>query len=276
MKIAIFYFSGTGITEGYAKVIAEELIQKGETVKLHNITSFNDRKTSFNLEIYDAAIFGFPVYFGRLPTVAEAWLNALKDTLHVEKQCTMYFTYGGRDLEWAYETGFYLLSNVNFTVVLAAEFLGKHSYNVAKGWALASDRPGSNDILIAKEFAHESLKRFQTKAEKWDCNLEGFDYQPRVTKENHGPFAIFFPFKTGDCRMCYRCENECPTNAFNLSLGKGKNGVCIQCMHCVTICPDEVIEVGDATKLFQRFKMSLSLSLEDVKNKKSRIVYSKT
>ncbi len=269
MKIALIYFSGTGITEGYAKTIADELKQKGELVSLYNISSIIARKSGVNFELYDAVIFGFPIYNGRLPTVAEDWL----DTLQVEKLCSMYFTYGGRDLEWAYQTGYYLLSKANFTVILAAEFVGQHSFNVAQGWDLASDRPNSHDNSIAIEFALESLKRFQSNSVKWDYRLNDFDYQPRIMKEYHGPFAIFFPFKTKDCRMCYRCEIECPTGAFDLTSGMGKNGVCIQCMHCVTICPDNVIEVGDATELFQKFKITHDLTLKNVKKKKSRIIY---
>ncbi len=269
MKIAIIYFSGTGVTEGYAKNVAKELEQRGQTVTLCDITSIKDREAGVDFKIYDACIFGFPVYAGHLPTVTEAWLSAL----NVEKQCSMFFTYGGRDLEWAHQTGFYLLSKARFTVVLSAEFVGKHSYNVAQGWDLASDRPNSHDISIAKEFALQSLKRFQINNVKWVYDLEEFDYRPRVIKESYGPFAIFNPYKTLECRMCYRCERECPTNAFNLSIGKATNGICIHCMHCVTICPDNAIEVGDATGLFQQFQTKLDLSTENVKKKKSRVIY---
>ena len=269
MKLAIIYFSGTGVTEGYAKYIAKELEQKGQIVTLCNITSIKERDEGVDFKVYNAVIFGFPVYAGRLPTVTETWLSALD----VEKQCSMFFTYGGRDLEWAHQTGYYLLSKANFTVVLSAEFVGKHSFNVSQGWDLASNRPNSHDRSIAKEFSLQSLKRFQINDVKWDYDLEEFDYQTRVIKESHGPFAIFNPYKTQDCRMCYRCERECPTNAFNLSRGKATNGVCIHCMHCVTICPDNVIEVGDATELFQQFKTKLDLSLENVKKKKRRVIY---
>ena len=269
MKIAILYFSGTGVTEEYANIIADELEQKGEVISLHNITSFKARETNIDFIECDALIFGFPVYGGRLPTVIEAWIPLLEGN----KRCSMYFTYGGRDLEWAHQIGYHLLSKAKFTVVLSAELLGKHSFNVAKGWNLASDRPSSHDIAIAKKFALESLKRFQGSDVKWDYDLEDFTYQPRETKEYHGPFGIFFPFKTQDCQMCYQCEEECPTQAFKLSLGKATNGVCIRCMRCVTICPDHVIEVGDASELFQQFKEKLDLSPENVKHKKSRIIY---
>jgi ferredoxin/flavodoxin len=269
LKFAIIYFSGTGVTEGYAQTIADELIQKGEITSLLNITTIKNREAGIDFDLFDAVIFGFPVYGGRLPTVAETWLSNLKG----EKICSMFFTYGGRELEYAHQTGYFLLSKADFKVFLSAEFVGKHSFNVAQGWDLASDRPNSHDISIAKEFALESLKRFQSTDVKWDYDTIGFDYQPRVIKEIHGSFDIFFPYKTRDCRMCYRCEKECPTDAFNLLLGKATNGVCIQCMHCVTICPDNVIEVGDATELFHKFKTSLDLSLENVKNKISRIIY---
>ena len=269
MRIAIIYFSGTGVTEGYAKIMANELERNGVKAILHNITSIKDRETDISFEQYNALIFGFPVYGGRLPTVAETWLNKLEG----KNQCSMFFTYGGRELEWAHQTGFYLLSKAKFDVLLSAEFVGPHSYNVAKGWDLASNRPDSYDKEIAKEFAVESLKRFHSTNVEWTYNLEDFSYQPRVTTEYHGPFAVFYPFKTKDCQMCFLCEDECPTNAFDLSSGEGKNGVCIRCMHCVTICPDNVIEVGDATELFQKFSTIHDLSPENVKKKKSKLIY---
>ncbi len=269
MEIAVIYFSGTGVTEGYAEIIARELEHQGANVALHNITSLQKRKKSVIFEQYDALIFGFPVYGGWLPNVAESWLSGLTGTQRV----AMYFTYGGRDLEYAHQTGFYLLSQAKFVVILSAEFLGKHSFNVAKGWNLAADRPNDQDVLVAKQFAKECFERFQKESIRWSYDLTNFSYRLRVTKEIDGPFAIFLPSKSQDCRMCYRCENECPTNAFNLTLGQATNGICISCMHCVFICPDEVIEVGDATKLFQHFGTQLKLTHEKVINKKSRIIY---
>ncbi|MHA2030770.1 MAG: hypothetical protein ACW99Q_15410 [Candidatus Kariarchaeaceae archaeon] len=48
MKGCIIYFSGTGITEGYARIIANELKQKGEMASFHNITSNKDREAGID------------------------------------------------------------------------------------------------------------------------------------------------------------------------------------------------------------------------------------
>ena len=59
MNIAIIYFSGTGVTEEYAKIIANELEQSGVEVLLHNITSIKDREADIAFKRYNALIFGF-------------------------------------------------------------------------------------------------------------------------------------------------------------------------------------------------------------------------
>lgn len=47
-----------------------------------------------------------------------------------------------------------LLNKQVFKVLATAEFLSKHSYNVAKGFNFLPDRPNEEDYKIAKSYAN--------------------------------------------------------------------------------------------------------------------------
>ncbi|MFX0030857.1 MAG: EFR1 family ferrodoxin [Candidatus Hermodarchaeota archaeon] len=270
MNIGIFFFSATGITDLISNHIANILEREGNTIKLTNIITPESRQKEVDFSEFDATMFGFPVFGGRPPTVAEEWMSTLDGK---DQKCSMFFTYGARDLEWAHQVTYYLLSQANFQVVLSAEFIGKHSFSVGNGWSLAEDRPNKLDLNVATEFAVKSISRFQ-KDTKFSIDLSDFIYEPRVIEESFDEWANVYPFRVeNDCSMCCLCENECPVKAFDAEYGVTNRKLCIACMHCVTICPEEVIQIGDVTQLVKDFLERTGLTDEVVKNKRSKIIY---
>lgn len=270
MNIAIFYFSATGITETVSNHIATILEKEGQTIKLQNIIAPDNRSSHIDFLEFDAYIFGFPVFGGRPPSIAEEWMRILDGR---NQKCSMFFTYGARDLELAHQITYYLLTQANFQVVLSAEFIGKHSFNVAKGWSLAEDRPNKLDFDVVREFALQTISRFQ-KGSEFSIDLSDFTYKPKKVRESHGFWKNFYPLREpDDCSMCYRCEKECPVKAFDALLGEPNRKRCIQCMHCVSICPDNVIHIGDVSQLFEKFKNRFGLTEDVVENKRSRIIF---
>ncbi|MHA1671349.1 MAG: EFR1 family ferrodoxin [Promethearchaeota archaeon] len=270
MNLAIFYFSATGITKTISNHIASILEQEGNSVKLTNIITPDMRQIQIDFSKFDACFFGFPVFAGRLPTVAEEWIKTLDGR---NLKCSMFFTYGARDLEWAHQVSYYLLSQANFQVVLSAEFIGRHSFNVAKGWSLAKDRPNQLDLDVATKFARDSIIRFQKDIE-FKIDLSKFSYKSQKVRKNKGLWSKLYPSRENkECSMCYLCEKECPTRAFDAKSGDTNKKRCIVCMHCVTICPDNVIKVGDASQLYKYFTDRLGLTDDVVKQKRSKIIY---
>ena len=210
------------------------------------------------------------VFDARLPYVADDWIKSIDGN---KLKCSMFFTYGARDLELAHQVTYYLLTNANFQVVLSAEFIGKHSFSVAKGWSLAEDRPNQSDYDIATEFALESIKRFQTDIE-FNIDLSNFAYKPKRIREKKGVIAYFYPSRgEDDCSMCNLCENDCPVKAFDADSGETNRKLCIMCMHCVTICPDKVIHIGDGSQFFENFVKHTGLTKDVVDQKKSKIIF---
>ncbi|MFX0040260.1 MAG: EFR1 family ferrodoxin [Promethearchaeota archaeon] len=270
MNIGIFYFSATGITELISNHITSILENQGHSVTQRNIIIPDSRNSHIDFSKFEACFFGFPVYGGRAPSVAEEWIRTLDGK---DKKCSMFFTYGARDLEWAHQTTYYLLRKANFKVVLSAEFIGKHSFSVAKEFSLAEGRPNQTDYDVATEFARESISRFQ-KDSKFNIDLSDFTYIPIKIEESDGLMALAYPSKDkDDCSICNLCENECPVNAFNAITGKTDRKLCIQCMHCVTICPDRVIHIGDITEIYKIFIDELGLTDDVVQKKRSKIIF---
>ena len=70
MNYAIFYFSATGVIGTVSNHIATILEKEGNAVKLTNIITPESRQSQFDFSEFDACIFGFPVFGGRLPHVA--------------------------------------------------------------------------------------------------------------------------------------------------------------------------------------------------------------
>jgi len=270
MNIAIIYFSATGITEAVSNHIAAILEKEGHSIKLKNIITIDSRDSQFDFLEYDSYIFGFPVFGGRPPTIADEWMKTLDGG---KKKCSMFFTYGARDLEWAHQVTYYLLTQANFQVVLSAEFIGKHSFNVARGWSLAEGRPNQLDFDIATEFALQSIIRFQ-KDSDFSIDLSEFAYKSKKTRKARGSWANFYPSRSKeDCSMCYLCEKECPVKAFDAISGKTNKNLCIQCMHCLTICPDKVIHIGEVSQFFKKFSDRWGLTEDVVEQKRSKIIF---
>lgn len=44
-------------------------------------------------------------------------------------------------------------------------------------------------------------------------------------------------------------------------------------MHCVTICPDNVIHIGEVSQLFEKFVDRLGLTEDVVAQKRSKIIF---
>ena len=271
MHIGIIYFSATGVTELVSKHISSVLENEGHTTQLKNILTLKIRQSSIDFEKFDMIFFGFPVFGGRAPKIAEDWISSLDGK---NQKCSMFFTYGARDLELAHQATYYLLTQSNFQVVLSAEFIGRHSFNVGKGWSLAEGRPNQLDFNVTTEFAIESLKRFQKDIE-FKVDLSGFSYKKKRIREARGVMVNFYPSRgEDDCSMCSLCEKECPVEAFNAISGETNRKLCIQCMHCVTICPDKILRIGDVSQIFQKgFIDKLGLTEDVVEKKKSKIIF---
>ena len=274
LKIALIYFSATNVTRTYAEVIEKELLKKRCEVNLFDVTSFSSRQEPLSLDNYNGFIFGFPVFGDFAPVVINEWLPTLEGK---GRKCAMYFTYGARTTGYAHFHTKLLLEQADFQVQFSAEFLGRHSINLA-GWKIIPSRPDEKDFAVAKEFTDLAIDRFTNGAKKpfnlqkpfaYDIRLESIKKSEKSTERApNQPFRL-----QQNCSMCRNCETECPTQAFNADTGLSDPLSCISCFHCVYICPDKVIKVDDKMKdYYPHFLKQWHLTDEMMEAKKSKII----
>ncbi len=270
MKIAIVYFSATGNTEKIAKVAKEQFIELNNVVDVINITNTSERNAFKDFSPYKAVVFGFPVYYGRAPRLIREWFRNLDGK---DIKCSVFFTYGGVHVEAVHYDIKTIMNKQNFDLVASAEFLGKHTYNLA-GWKLMESRPNDDDLEIAKEFALISYKQFKEE----DTGRAQFE-KPKQSREEIDTMELAFkraipsPFReVNECSRCGTCEEVCPVNAMDKEKGKPKRKICIRCLRCVVNCPDEVLKMKDMSAQFQYMQQLFNLNEEQLRTKKSKIL----
>jgi len=273
-KVAIIYFSATNVTRSYTEVMSERLINLGRAVQLIDVTAYASRQEPILIDDFDYFIFGFPVFSDFAPTVINEWLPSL---IGNQKRCAMFFTFGARTTGYAHFHTKLLLEKAGFEVVLTAEFLGRHSFNVG-GWRILPDRPDQEDFTVAHTYVECALDRFY-QDDLPDFNLQKpFAYNQAVktlmkdTPKDEDDWL--HPVRvTDECCMCYDCETECPTQAFNADSGDSDIEKCIECMRCVFICPDKVIKIDPRMEeVYSDFLAYWHLTEEMMNAKKSKVI----
>jgi ferredoxin len=272
LKIAIVYFSATNVTHSYVEIVRDELLRRGCAVQTHNVTALESRRQPPSLDGCDGVIFGFPVFSSFAPSVINEWLPTLSGK---GTKCATFFTYGGRTSAYAHFHTSLLLKQADFRLLLTAEFLGRHSFNVG-GWQVLSDRPDEGDFSVAREFAGLAMERFSRDEALVLMLQKPFGYPQVMAELQNTPRPTerhwTNPLRTAeDCSMCRNCETECPAGAFDADTGLSDPGTCIGCMHCVYICPDEVVHVPGMIPE-KNFLLNWNLTQEMIRAKRSRII----
>jgi Fe-S-cluster-containing hydrogenase component 2/flavodoxin len=273
MKIGVAYFSGTDVTKIVAQSIYNRLIELGKEAELIDITPKSARE-AFSPASYDRLIMGFPVYSDFAPPVINEWLAELKGE---GKPCALFCTYGARTSGYFHYHTWQLMKGAGFKVLICAEFLGRHTFNVAD-WEILPDRPDNSDLLIAAELADKACELFDSEKsepihlqrpmgykEKLAVHLA---QKPSAEKKPSQPFR-----RQGPCSMCRLCEQTCPTGAFDADSGNSDPEKCIMCQRCLFHCPDGVIVLDEKMyRSYEGFINEWGLTKEIMEKKKSKLI----
>jgi ferredoxin len=268
LKVGIYFFSGTGVTGQFASRMEGLFNHKGVEARYFDITPLKNRKA--DLEEFDLYLFGFPVYSGVIPSVTRDWVKSLNGK---GKHCALFFTYGGVTMGVAHYHTKLLLEKQGFKVIGSAEFPGRHTFNVAKGFELLPNRPNDDDFVISDEYVDKLIKKLKSK--KFDeitiDKPEMFDEFAEKLKNWKKSPTSFVPTRNGkECRLCGDCEEFCATGAFNHETGEADPQPCISCLHCTVICRDQVIVINnDMTEMQSNITAHFKLTDEVLEQRKS-------
>ena len=269
MKIGLFYFSATNNTAKIADAVANSFESYNDVIVNRNdITSYSARKNKFELDKYDAIVFGSPTYELRAPKIIREWLKTLEGN---NQKVSTFFTYGGGTPGIAAQNAKDILEVRNFQVVSSGEFIGRNTNNLA-GWNMMEGRPNQEDFDVVKEFVKKTYARFigedngllelppREVSEKFANQGEAMGKKRRVPPSRHGE----------TCSLCRTCEEECPTNAMNAETGEAVPEKCMGCLRCVYNCPDKAMKAPDRSKMEAFVRKVLKLTPEIMASKKSK------
>lgn len=220
-KINLIYFSATGTT---AKIVSA--IGEGTGIKERNICNIiHNPKEIISIPNQELAVFGIPVFSGRVPEIAKEALDKIKGN---NTPAIIVCVYGNRDFDDALLELQEIVNNNGFTAISAAAFIAQHSIFPKVG----SGRPDLEDLQLAGEFGKRSIASFSgasTAALPILGNnpfrqIKKIPLTPKTTKKK--------------CNQCGLCVRGCPKQAIESNNPYKTDGQrCIACAHCISICP---------------------------------------
>ena len=243
-KLHLVYFSPTGTTQSIlrsaAKSFSTEIVE-------HDLTDYTARKVRLDLGKDDFALFGFPVYGGRVP---ETFRERMKD---IKGQCTpaaLIATYGNREYEDALLEMKDISEENGFLPIGAAAIVTEHS--VIR--SIAAGRPDEKDSLFIEDFYSELKKKaLAIPSEKIFAKL---------TVPGKKPYRRYLklpmtPVATASCTACGLCVKRCPVGAIDAhNPRKTDRDKCIGCMRCVRICPQKARHLPKLKMAVGKFYLS--------------------
>lgn len=226
-KVHLIYFSATGTTAKIVHAIGSGI--KAKEAVVHNLIKHQETPAISDNTV---AVFGVPVFSGRMPEIAKATIEKIKGN---NSPAIIICVYGNRDFEDALIELKDVVEKNGFYVLSAGAFVAQHSIFPK----VACGRPDTSDLAKAKKFGAMSIKvahEFSGGGE-----LEAKGNRPYKTVK---PIPLH-PKTSKACNSCKACAKQCPTQAINMQNPKiVDKKKCISCAHCIAICPTHAKKFG--------------------------------
>jgi len=227
MKLNVVYFSPVGGSLKVANYIAEGM---GFQVVYVDLTDPINRQDDLVFSSDDIVLFVFPVYAGRLVRIPRYFFKRIKGN----GGCAIsVVTFGNRAYDDALLELSMLVDQAGFNHLAAGAFVCEHAFDIG----LATGRPDSKDVLIAKSFGQQIKKNIQANKsfENVMSSIPGvYPFKTRFRHDFSGPLV---PFTSEKCIKCGKCIESCPVAAIDKKDPKTTDPkICITCFRCIRRC----------------------------------------
>ena len=214
------YFSGSGTTRRVASLVVQGM---GAEAVEHDLVLEPPREAvAFGAD--DVVVFAFPVFGGRLPSVAVDMLESFHGT---GTRAVAVVVYGNRAYDDALLELADTLEERGFVPVAAAAFVAQHSLFPR----VAAGRPDAADEEAALAFGRACAERIADPG-------AGRVAVPGDTPYRQAGAAGLHPSGSRACTGCGTCVRRCPVQAIDAADPRKTDGErCISCTACIAACP---------------------------------------
>ena len=230
-SIKLVFFSPTDTTAKIINRIAQGVAK--DAVSRVDLTPPGAGRLDVGKMKNELAIFGTPVYAGRVPPEAARRLRRVKGD---NTPAVVVVMYGNRDYEDALLELRDIVAELGFRPIAGGAFIGEHSFSNETA-PIAAGRPDDRDMEKALRFGaliQEKISRVNTLADLPVLQVPGnFPYKKWVERSEMAPVT-----DASLCALCAECAAVCPTAAITVeeSVVTRKNE-CIHCSACIKKCP---------------------------------------
>lgn len=242
MKIAIFYFSGTGNTEKVAKEYCGRFESEGNECALFPLPL----KEPADLSLFDLVGFGYPIHSFNAPQIMLEFAKSLPKKAKSEKKGRAFiFKTSGEPVKMSRVSSLKLIKILRrrgievkneYQYVMPYNMIFRHTDHMAfTMWETAKKLIPIDCADILNGVERHEKKMFLggffawfLRCEHWGAHVIGIGY--RATK---------------DCIGCGLCAKNCPAGNIKMKNGKPKfGGKCYICARCSFHCPKDCIKIG--------------------------------
>lgn len=244
-EMKLVYFSPTGTTRKLIMETARNIDAKSVSF---DFSVYKEKKPVLKFSAQDFALFGIPVYYGRVPALFTEYLNGISGN---HTPAALIAAYGCREYEDALIELKTELEKRGFIIIGTAAFPAEHSIVPEIG----ARRPNKNDLKYAAEYGIE-LNRKLRKTETFTESISGIP--GNIPYRKYGKNALFPKADVNLCTECGACAKTCPAGAISpADPKKTDHKKCIGCMKCVRSCRQRAryvngLKIGMAEKKLKK------------------------
>lgn len=243
MKVAIYYFSGTGNTELVCKKWAEEAKKYNIQCDLIKVEEVN--KEPIDVSKYDKVGFAYPIHAFNAPRIF--WKSCTKITKLANKKPAFVIMVSGEYMTLNHSSDYKLariLKRRNLIIESEYHYLMPYNMIFRHTEKRAYEMYKTMNALCeldAKEFLYEGKPHKLKK----HLSIHLFIWLIRI-EQLYAPFyGKMLRINKKKCIKCMKCVNTCPNKNISFKDGKFKFGWhCTLCARCSFNCPTNAFSCG--------------------------------
>lgn len=260
MRVALFYFSGTGNTEKTVLKWKEASLKEGVSFEIFKIEK--DEFDFSKINEYDKIGFAYPIHAFNAPE--NVWKYAKKFPKLEKKMPLFIIMVSGEYMTINHSSGkklLRILKKKNYFLESDYHYLMPYNmiFRHTEKRATQMYNTMSSLVLIdVKEYLIEN----ETHILKKHHLVDWFIFLLRIEQWFSGINGKAFKINQKKCIKCMKCVNSCPVNNISFEDGKFKfSNKCLCCTRCSFYCPTDAFSIG----LLNGWRVNKPYSFKEVK-----------